>query len=78
MVEKKSDKELVFSGANYVLEHFKPLIFLSIHPKLMKNHNSSAERLLDSIRQKNYELFDSNGNIPQIITNNEYVVKSKI
>ena len=22
--------------------------------------------------------FDSNGNIPQIITNNEYVVKSKI
>ena len=77
-IDVEGAEELVFSGANYVLEHFKPLIFLSIHPKLMKNHNSSAERLLDSIRQKNYELFDSNGNIPQIITNNEYVVKSKI
>ena len=54
----------------------KIIIFFKI--KFSTNHNSSAERLLDSIRQKNYELFDSNGNIPQIITNNEYVVKSKI
>ena len=77
-IDVEGAEELVFLGASNVLENFKPLIFLSIHPKLIKNYGSTAENLLKSLRQKNYELFDSSGKIPEVITNNEYILKPKI
>ena len=76
-IDVEGAEELVFSGADYVLENIKPLIFLSIHPKLMINHNSSTKSLIEKIKQKNYEIFESNGNVPQTITNNEYIIKPK-
>jgi len=77
-IDVEGAEELVLSGANYVLEHFKPIIFLSIHPKLMQNHGGSTRNLLENLKQKNYDIFDSNGNMPELITNNEYILKPNL
>ena len=44
----------------------------------MQNHGSSTRNLLEKLKQKNYDIFDSNGNMPELITNNEYILKPNL
>ena len=57
-IDVEGAEELVFLGASNVLENFKPLIFLSIHPKLIKNYGSTAENLKAAIAGETHEYTD--------------------
>jgi len=64
----------VLKGASYILEKYHPVLFLSIHPNLIRYYNSSVEDLVGFLKKYNYRIYNSSGCIVEKIVHGEYMV----
>jgi FkbM family methyltransferase len=64
----------VLRGARDVLRRFRPLIFLSVHPREIAGLNGSIGDLISLVAELGYELRDTKGREPARLELREYVL----
>jgi FkbM family methyltransferase len=61
-------------GSKKIIKKYKPIIFLSYHPEHIKKLGYSKKRIFQILKELRYQIFDSNGMVPRILNNNEYLL----
>lgn len=67
----------VLAGAAGIIDKYKPVIFLSVHPDQLMLFESSAERLMDMVKGLNYTARDYSGKTVSRFEFGEYVLSAQ-
>ena len=68
----------VLKGAKNTISKYKPIIFLSVHPKLIKQLNESTDELKDLINILGYEYKHSDGSDVNDFALREYILSPNL
>ncbi len=64
-------------GSKRIIKKFKPLIFLSYHPKHIKKLGYNDEVIFKILKELNYKIIDARAKEPKKLKNNEYLLFPK-
>ncbi len=67
----------VLKGAKGIFTKYKPVVFLSVHPRTLSLIGQSAEDVLEQIRRLGYSIYGADGNETDIDRHNEYILIQK-
>lgn len=67
----------VLKGARRLLKKSRPVVFLSIHPALLKNMGQSVNELKDFIASEGYRIYETCGVEAVNFKHNEYILMPK-
>jgi len=76
-IDVEGSEILVLLGARETIAYAKPIIYLSIHPKLIESLNQSVEQLLCIIREIDYSIYDVEMKKANEIAMDEYILLPK-
>ena len=65
----------ILKGSEQVLESFHPIIFLSVHPKILIQRGQSTKELVSLLKKFNYKIFDKNNSEINELLSDEYICK---
>ena len=67
----------VLKGAERVFKRFKPVVFLSVHPRALSLTGQSAEDVLKEIMKLGYSIYEADGRKADVKRHNEYILIQK-
>ena len=65
----------ILNGSITVLKSYHPIIFLSVHPKILSYKKQTTEELFDLLKSFNYKIFDKNNLETDKFFLDEYICK---